>query len=129
MTDPISDMLTRIRNAQRANLSEVSIPMSKEKKSLAKILEEEGYIKSIREKNKFPKEIILGLKYDSKNNAIIQKIKKISKPGQRIYVGKDKLPKVLNGLGIAVISTSKGLMTNREAWKNNLGGEVVCHIY
>ena len=129
MTDPISDMLTRIRNAQRAKLSEVSIPMSKEKKSLATILKEEGYIESIREKDKFPKEIILGLKYDSDNNAIIQKIKKISKPGQRIYVGSDNLPRVLNGLGVAVISTSKGLMTSKNARKNNLGGEVVCHIY
>jgi len=129
MIDPISDMLTRIRNAQSAKLPEVSIPMSKEKISLAKILKEEGYIHSIKETDKFPKNIILGLKYNAENQAIIQQIKKISKPGQRIYVGSDNLPKVLNGLGIAVISTSKGLMTNKDARKNNLGGEVVCYIY
>jgi small subunit ribosomal protein S8 len=122
-------MLTRIRNAQRAKLSEVSILLSKEKKSLAKILEEEGYVKSIKEKNKFPKELILGLKYDSKKRPVIQQIKKISKPGQRIYLGKNDLPQVLNGLGIAIISTSKGLMTDKQARKNNLGGEVVCSVW
>lgn len=129
MTDPISDMLTRIRNAQNAKLPEVSIPMSKEKKSLAKILEEEGYISFIKETDKFPRNIILGLKYNAEKEAIIKQIKKISKPGQRIYVGSDELPRVLNGLGIAVISTSKGLMTERKARKDNVGGEVVCHIY
>ncbi len=129
MTDPISDMLTRIRNAQNAKLAVVSIPMSKEKNSLAKILKEEGYIKSIKVKDKFPKEIILELKYDSQKRSIIQKIRKISKPGQRIYVNKANLPNVLNGLGVAIISTSKGLMTNKNAKKNNLGGEVVCYIY
>lgn len=129
MTDPISDMLTRIRNAQNAKLAEVSIPMSKVKKSLAKILVEEGYIISIKETDKFPISLILGLKYDSENKAIIQSIKKVSKPGQRIYVNKDELPRVLNGLGVSIISTSKGLMTARKARKNKLGGEVICYIY
>lgn len=129
MTDPISDMLTRIRNAQRAKLSEVLIPYSKTKLSLAKILKEEGYIEALEEIDKFPKEIKVELKYDSKDREVIQTAKRVSKPGQRIYVKKDELPRVLNGLGIAIISTSKGLMPDYKAKKNNLGGEVVCYIY
>lgn len=129
MTDPIADMLTRIRNAQKVKLSEVFIPYSKTKLSLAKILKEEGYVNSVEEKNKFPKEIKLGLKYDLKERGVIQEAKRISKPGQRIYAGKGELPKVLNGLGIAIISTSKGLLPDYKARKENLGGEIICYVY
>lgn len=129
MTDPIADMLTRIKNAQKVKLSEVLIPYSNNKLSLAKILKEEGYIDSIEEGKKFPKEIKLVLKYDSQERGVIQEAKRISKPGQRIYAKKGELPKVLNGLGIAIISTSKGLLPDYKAKKENLGGEIVCYIY
>lgn len=129
MTDPIADMLTRIRNAQKVKLSDVLIPYSKNKLSLAKILKDEGYINSVEEISKFPKKIKLLLKYDSKGRGVIQEAKRISKPGQRVYAGKDKLPKVLNGLGVAIISTSKGLLPDYRAKKEKLGGEIVCYIY
>lgn len=130
MTDPIADMLTRIRNAQKAKLSEVLLPFSKIKFALAKILEEEGFITEVLEETKkFPKKMKIILKYDLEKNPVIHEIKKISKPGQRIYAGKDKLPKVLGGLGIAVVSTSRGLMTVKEAKKRKLGGEIVCQVW
>jgi len=129
MTDPIADMLTRIRNAQKNTHSDVSMPYSKLKLSLANILEKEGYISSVKEKKEFPKEIILGLKYSKNDRPVINELKRISKPGQRIYAPNDKLPRVLNNLGISIISTSKGLMTGREARRNKLGGEVLCQIW
>jgi len=138
MTDPIADMLTRIRNAASVKKAEVTLPMSKLKYELAKILAKEGWIAKAElisgdstEKNKsaaFAK-LRLVLKYRSDGAPFISSLKRISKPGLRIYVDKDNLPKVLNHLGIAVISTSKGLMTNKEAWKNKIGGEVLCEIY
>lgn len=129
MTDPIADMLTRIRNAQKNMHDEVSVPYSKLKLSMANILEKEGYISSVKEKKEFPREIILKLKYGSNKKPVINELKRISKPGQRIYTSSNEMPKVLNNLGISIISTPKGLMTGNEAKKNKVGGEVLCQIW
>jgi len=132
MTDPIADMLTRIRNSQAVAKAEVVLPSSKMKLFLAKILQEEGYIKSVEKvasSNGVGEEIKIVLKYTEPKKGAISSIKRISKPGRRVYATKDKLPIVLNNLGIAIISTSKGLMTNKRAKKLGLGGEVVCEIY
>ncbi len=129
MTDPIADMLTRIRNAQRANHLSVEMPSSKFKLALAKILKEEGYISDVIQHKKGVKitlEIVLR-KVD--NHYAISEIKRVSKPGQRSYVGKNKIPKVLNSYGIAIISTPKGVMTNIEAKKTGVGGEVICEVW
>ena len=128
MTDPISDMLTRIRNGIMARHSEVVIPFSKIKWELANILWREGYLESVEEVTTTWRNILVKLKYDSQE-PVIRHIKRISKPGNRYYVGKDKLPRVLQGMGLAIISTSHGLMTNKEARRSNLGGEVICEIY
>lgn len=133
MTDPIADMLTRIRNASKVKKADVFIPFSKIKLEIVKILKKEGFIISYEEikpdnvENKFGG-ININLKYENGKSAI-EKIKKISKPGRRIYVPKDQLPKVLNDIGLAIISTSRGIMTNKEARKVGLGGEVICEIY
>jgi len=136
MTDPIADMLTRIRNASFVKKQEVIIPMSKMKKQIAEILKKEGWIydfeviKSSADKNKSVFDMLkIVLKYKKSGRSAISNIRKISKPGLRVYVKKDELPRVLNNLGIAIISTSKGLMTNKLARKENLGGEVICEIY
>ena len=137
MTDPISDMLTRIRNASVIGKDEVVLPMSKIKLSIAKILERDGWvgkveiIKNESEKNKNSAfdDIKIVLKYRDGKKSVISSVKRISKPGLKIYVNKDELPKVLNNLGMAIISTSQGLMTNKEARKNKVGGEVICEIY
>ncbi len=129
MTDPIADMLTRIRNAQQAGHFEVEMPSSKVKFALANILKKEGYVKDISQSKKgFRINLKIGLKKIEDRYAI-QGIKRISKPGQRIYVNKDKIPYVLNNYGMAIISTSSGLMTNDEARKNKLGGEVICEVW
>ena len=128
-TDPIADMLTRIRNANSSKHKTVDIPSSKIKVSIAEILFREGYIKSFEEiKDNTQGTIRITLKYDEKGTRVIDGIKRISKPGLRIYAGKDELPKVYNGLGIAIISTSKGLKTDKEAREANLGGEVLAYI-
>ncbi|MDX9893140.1 MAG: 30S ribosomal protein S8 [Patescibacteria group bacterium] len=133
MTDPIADMLTRIRNAQAAAKPEVVLPFSKIKFAIAEILQQNGYIKKVtrleagKQDSKFD-QLKLELKYSGKEPAIAS-LKRISKPGHRVYVAKEELPSVLNNLGIAIISTSKGLMTNKEARKQNLGGEIICEIY
>ena len=125
-TDPIADMLTRIRNANSSKHKTVDIPASKMKKAIAKILLEEGYIKSVEEINDDAQGIIrITLKYDEKGARVIDGLKRISKPGLRVYASKDELPQVLNGLGIALISTSKGIKTDKEARKEGLGGEVL----
>ncbi len=137
MTDPIADMLTRIRNASAVKKYEVVLPMSKMKFEIAQILKKEGWIndtsviKAVSAKNKTAKfdQLKIVLKYKKSGRPAISNIKRISKPGLRIYVGKDELPRVLNNLGIAIISTSKGLMTNKEAKQVGLGGEVICEIY
>ncbi|MDO8260097.1 MAG: 30S ribosomal protein S8 [Candidatus Magasanikbacteria bacterium] len=137
MTDPIADMLTRIRNASAIKKPDVVLPMSKMKFEVAKILKNEGWVNSVEvikgsgKKNeaKAFDELKIVLNYRKSGNSIITSIKRISKPGLRVYADKTTLPKVLNNLGIAIISTSSGLMTNKEARKKGLGGEVVCEIY
>ena len=129
MTDPIADMLTRIRNAIAVRKQQVVIPFSKIKFEIAQILKKEGYIEKLEKKQDNFTQIRIGLKYSKDNGLVIQSLKRISKPGRRVYTGKDELPRVLNDLGIAIISTSQGLMTNREAKKRGIGGEVLCEIY
>ena len=131
MTDPIADMLTRIRNANTAKHDTVDVPASKMKEAIANILLEEGYIKAVDmiEEGNF-KTIRITLKYGKdKNEKIITGIKRISKPGLRVYAGKDELPKVLGGLGIAIISTNKGVLTDKEARKEQVGGEVLAFVW
>ena len=129
-TDPIADMLTRIRNANSAKHKTVDIPASNMKKSIAKILLDEGYIKAVEEVKDDNQGVIrVTLKYDEKGTRVIDGIKRISKPGLRVYASKDELPRVLNGLGIALISTSKGIKTDKEARAEGLGGEVLAYIW
>jgi small subunit ribosomal protein S8 len=130
ITDPIADYLTRIRNAVMANHRVVEIPASNLKKEITKILFEQGYILNFKfEDESIPGVIKIALKYHpvTKQSAITQ-IERVSKPGLRRYVGNDNLPRVLNGLGIAIVSTSHGLMTEKEAKKQNVGGEVICYV-
>jgi small subunit ribosomal protein S8 len=137
MTDPIADMLTRIRNASIAKKSELVLPMSNIKYEIAKILKQEGWILDVKivkkeiKKNQTKSfdEIKLILKYKKSGKSFINSIRRVSKPGLRIYVKKDKLPRVLNNFGVAIISTPKGLMTNKAARKEGLGGEVLCEVY
>ena len=129
-TDPIADMLTRIRNANSAKHKTVDVPASKMKTAIAEILFREGYIKSFEVISNENQGIIrITLKYDEKGTRVIDGIKRISKPGLRVYAGKEELPKVLNGLGIAIISTSKGIKTDKEARAEGLGGEVLAYIW
>lgn len=128
MTDPIADMLTRIRNAVQLNKGEVVLPFSKVKLEIAKILEKEGYIKKAEKIENTYTQIKITLKYTSCKDPIIKSLKRVSKPGRRVYVHYQKLPYVLNNLGIAIISTSNGLMTNKEARKKKIGGEVICEV-
>ena len=129
-TDPIADMLTRIRNANSAKHKTVDVPASKMKNAIAEILFKEGYIKSFEVINNENQGIIrITLKYDEKGTRVIDGLKRISKPGLRVYASKDELPKVLNGLGIAIISTSKGLKTDKEARELGIGGEVLAYIW
>lgn len=130
LTDPIADMLTRIRNGLTAKHSEVVIPASKEKMSILNILKEEGYINdmtTVEDGNH--KNIVVSLKYDNNGESVIQGLKRISKPGLRVYAQKDKLPKVINGLGIAIISTNKGILTDKQARAKNVGGEVLAFVW
>ena len=131
MTDPIADMLTRIRNANTAKHDTVDVPASKMKISIAEILLKEGYIKSFElVYNGNFKDIRITLKYGKdKNEKIITGLKRISKPGLRVYANKEELPKVLNGLGIAIISTNQGVVTDKEARKLNVGGEVLAFVW
>ncbi len=130
-TDPIADFLTRIRNAARANHKVVEIPASKLKKEITKILFEQGYILSYKfEDNNVQGTIKIALKYDKDTKeSVIKDIQRISKPGLRKYSSSIGLPRILNGLGIAIVSTSKGLMTGKKAKQLNIGGEVICYVY
>ena len=129
-TDPIADMLTRIRNANSSKHKTVDVPASNMKKAIAKILFEEGYIKAFEEIKDDAQGIIrITLKYDEKGARVIDGLKRISKPGLRVYASKDELPQVLNGLGIALISTSKGIKTDKEARNEGLGGEVLAYVW
>ena len=130
VTDPIADMLTRIRNANAMRYKEVEVPASKMKLEIAKILKEEGYVSEFKvKKDKVQDIIVLSLKYGEKKERVITGLKRISKPGLRVYAKVEELPRVLNGLGIAIISTSKGVMVDREARKQSLGGEVLAYIW
>ena len=130
ITDPIADMLTRIRNANTVKHPSVEVPASKLKIELAKLLKEEGFIADyeVQEKGQF-KVIVISLKYDVNGKPVITKLEKISKPGLRHYSKAKNLQKVLGGMGIAVVSTPKGLLTDRKARKENVGGEVLCYVY
>jgi small subunit ribosomal protein S8 len=128
MSDPIADMLTRIRNAQRAEKVAVAMPSSKLKISIAAVLKEEGYIENFGVRDEDGKPVLeLGLKYYA-GSPVIEKIERVSRPGLRIYKGTEELPKVMNGLGVAIVSTSKGVMTDRKARANGIGGEVLCVV-
>ena len=130
MTDPIADMLTRIRNANNAKHATVTVPSSNIKKAIAGILLEEGYIKNFKYIEDDKQGMLeIELKYGEDESKVISGIKRISKPGLRIYVSKEDVPKVLNGLGIAIISTSKGIMTDKEARRQNVGGEVLAFVW
>jgi len=130
MTDPIADMLTRIRNGSKAKLEKVDIPSSKLKLEIAKILKDEGYIKNLKMvKDRRQGVIRVYLKYTDEEVPVIKGIKRISKPGCRMYAGNDAIPKVLAGLGVAILSTPKGIQTGKQAKKDNVGGEVLCHVW
>ncbi|MGL5574797.1 MAG: 30S ribosomal protein S8 [Sarcina sp.] len=130
MTDPIADLLTRIRNANAVKHQVVEVPSSTVKKAIVNLLLQEGYLKSVEEYNDGVVPMLrLSLKYGMDNERVITGLKRISKPGLRVYCKKDEVPKVLNGLGIALISTSQGLVVDREARKLGLGGEVICYVW
>jgi small subunit ribosomal protein S8 len=132
MHDPIADMLTRIRNAQLVGHTEVTMPASQLKSAIAKVLKDEGYIEdfAIRDKggeNGAKKELAIGLKYYA-GRPVIERLERVSKPGLRVYKGRDDIPRVMNGLGVAILSTSRGVMTDRKARADGLGGEVLCIV-
>ncbi|MGL4762389.1 MAG: 30S ribosomal protein S8 [Sarcina sp.] len=130
MTDPIADLLTRIRNANAVKHQVVEVPSSTVKKEIVNLLLQEGYLKSVEEYNDGVVPMLrLSLKYGMDNERVITGLKRISKPGLRVYCKKDEVPKVLNGLGIALVSTSQGLVVDREARKLGLGGEVICYVW
>jgi small subunit ribosomal protein S8 len=128
MSDPISDMLTRIRNASRALLPEVELPHSRMKESLAQILKKEGYVAEVSVDGNVIKKLKIQLKYQGKKN-VIEGLKRISKPGLRKNAGAAEIPRVLAGLGISILSTSEGVMTGTQAKKKNLGGELLCYVW
>ena len=130
VVDPIADMLTRIRNANQMRYQEVRVPSSKIKVEIARILKDEGFIADYKIEEAKPQSYItLTLKYTNKKERVITGLKRISKPGLRVYVEAENMPKVLNGFGIAIVSTSKGIMTDKEARKQNVGGEVMAYIW
>ena len=130
VTDPIADMLTRIRNANQMRYKEVEVPASKIKNEIARILKQEGFISDYKvKKNNVQDSLVLNLKYGDKKERVITGLKRISKPGLRVYAKAEEIPSVLSGLGIAIISTSKGLMTDKDARRESLGGEVLAYIW
>ncbi len=130
MTDPVADMLTRIRNANIARHDKTEIPASRVKEEIARILQEEGYIKNYRYLEDRKQGMLrLDLKYHGDKERVISGIKRISKPGRRVYIGKAKLPRVLNGLGIAIVSTSRGVMTASQCRRAGVGGELLCYVW
>ena len=129
MTDPIADMLTRIRNALQQKHASVSMPASNEKKAIAQILKNEGFIVDFNVEGDVKKTLNIELKYGPNNEKVISGLRRISKPGLRVYAKVENLPSVLNGLGIAIISPSTGMMTDKEARKNHLGGEVIAYVW
>ena len=132
MTDPISDMLTRIRNANVAMHDEVAMPSSKQKLALARLLQKEGYISSFTEDDNGDRPgrtLTIEMKYSPERGRVISGLRRVSKPGLRIYRRRDEIPRVQGGLGVAVVSTNKGLMSDREARKNRMGGEILCFVW
>ena len=130
MSDPLADMLTRVRNAYMVKFDSVNMPLSKLKVSVAKILKEEGYISDYHiQKDDVQGVLSLDLKYDQSNDKVIIGLRRVSKPGCRRYVNADNIPKVMSGLGIGIVSTSKGVMTDRQARKMRLGGELLCEVW
>lgn len=130
MTDPLADMFTRIRNASMARHEKVDVPASKLKLEIARILKEEGYIKNFKLTRDDRQGVLrIFLKYEDDKRPVIEGIKRVSRPGRRVYAGAQEIPKVLGGLGIAIVSTSKGVMTDHEARKLNVGGEVLCYVW
>lgn len=130
MTDPIADMLTRIRNAAHARHRRVDVPASRMKAAIAQILAEEGYVHSVRKIELKPRgKIRIFLKYDDHDGSVIQGLERVSKPGRRVYVSRDNLPRVMGGYGISILSTSQGLMTGLHARNKGIGGEVVCQVW
>lgn len=130
MTDPIADLLTRIRNANQNGFTKLEVPSSTFKVEIVRVLKEEGYIKDYRVlKDTGRAVIMISLKYADKEERVIKTIKKVSKPSRRVYVGKDEIPKVMNGLGVAIISTPKGVMSDRQARRAGVGGEVICTVW
>jgi small subunit ribosomal protein S8 len=128
-SDPIADMLTRIRNAQIARLERTDVPMSKLKLGVAQLLKREGYVADVRSEEGTPGKITVVLKYGQGNQAAIVGLKRLSRPGRRKYVGHTQLPKIKNGLGIAILSTSRGLMTDKDARQQGVGGELLCEVW
>ncbi len=130
MTDPIADMLTRIRNAITANKETVEIPSSNMKKAIANILLTEGYVSDVKvEEEGIVGKIVITLKYLGKKNNVINGLKRVSKPGLRTYAGVEDMPRVMDGLGVAILSTNKGILTDRQAKAANVGGEVLCYVW
>jgi len=130
MTDPIADLLTRIRNANQNGFAKLEVPSSTFKVEIVRVLKEEGYIKDYRVLKDTGRAVIkISLKYADKEERVIKTIKKISKPSRRVYVGKDDIPKVMNGLGVSIISTPKGVMSDRQARRAGVGGEVICTVW
>ncbi|MFN3566545.1 MAG: 30S ribosomal protein S8 [Burkholderiaceae bacterium] len=128
MSDPIADMLTRIRNAQRVEKAEVTMPASKLKAAIAQVLKDEGYIDGFQVVDQDGKpELRIGLKYYA-GRPVIERLERVSRPGLRIYRGRDAIPQVMNGLGVAIVSTSRGVMTDRKARSQGVGGEVLCYV-
>ena len=131
LTDPLADMLTRIRNANKAKFDAVEMPTSRLKASVAKLLKQEGYIKDFKvvtgDANK--KTLRIFLRYDDRNRPVIEGLRRVSKPSLRVYVGKERIPSVMSGLGLVILSTSKGVVTEREARDLNVGGEVLCYVW
>jgi small subunit ribosomal protein S8 len=130
MTDPIADMLSRIRNANRARHEHAEMPTSRLKEEIARILKEEGYISDFRvQKGESFDTLVIELKFGRNRERIITDLKRVSKPGRRVYAGRDRLPKVLGGMGTAILSTSQGLVTSKTAAERGVGGEVICHVW
>lgn len=130
MTDPIADMLTRIRNASRAKNDRVSMPLSRLKLEVCKVLKEEGYVKNFRvNREETVPLLIISLKYDARGESILSGLVRVSKPGVRIYVSKDRVPRVQSGLGTTILSTSKGIMSGEQARQQGVGGEVLCKVW
>jgi small subunit ribosomal protein S8 len=130
LTDPIADMLTRIRNANRARHERAVMPTSRMKEEIARILKEEGYISDFHvEKGESYDSLVIELKFGRNREAVITDLERVSRPGRRVYAGRDRLPKVLGGMGTAIVSTSQGLVTSKTAAERGVGGEVICHVW